>query len=435
MNETSPADAPLPEQTEQGSKAADDTPRNVGKAEGDLLVSSSEELLKQRSGKRRRIAQEGVVDQLSQSSFGFVSQAAAVAGAAAGSPVAALHTSAAAYLSADQTLEHLSTEELRAMFPRVHKHLPAMVADMLLRESSGKSLWTWNHEFLFDRYKDVVTGLQGISQRSEASPAHAQADVMEELKAAAAVQRKMFLLVVAAEDPAQEASVRSAILHTTTHNLDQPWPLVQQIHEDMLANAGLLPQQAQELGSIAGQALSVLERAAAERTRVKHDLQMAMQMEGPLMQRRSRQWSQSQDLVGRLQQLQDAEDSARYSIWRWVATNEMLDTGRLALLQLPSELNILPDMVLMGSLLLKQLRRLDSPQRALSGTPPQGDGTNAAAGQNRDDESQPNACEAPSDESGIGRHHTPEQSSGLVMRSAPQAEHSLESLSARPASL
>ena len=47
-----------------------------------------------------------------------------------------------------------------------------------------------------------------------------------------------------------------------------------------------------------------------------------MQMQGPIMQRRAFQWCHGRDTLARLQQLQDAEESARYSLWRWVITNE-----------------------------------------------------------------------------------------------------------------
>lgn len=46
------------------------------------------------------------------------------------------------------------------------------------------------------------------------------------------------------------------------------------------------------------------------------------------------------------------------------AALQMLDTGRLALLQMPNEPTVLPDMVLTGRLLLQSLQRLHSPQRS-----------------------------------------------------------------------
>lgn len=82
--------------------------------------------------------------------------------------------------------------------------------------------------------QDLVSGLQRISQQSEASPGHIQASVMDELKAAAALQRKLFLFMLASQDPSQEASVQSVLLHTTTLNLQQPWQVVRQSHENML---------------------------------------------------------------------------------------------------------------------------------------------------------------------------------------------------------
>ena len=47
---------------------------------------------------------------------------------------------------------------------------------------------------------------------------------------------------------------------------------------------------------------------------------------------------------------------------------QVLDTTRLALLQLPNRENVMPDMVLICSLLLKSLKRQDSPRKSLSST-------------------------------------------------------------------
>ena len=80
----------------------------------------------------------------------------------------------------------------------------------------------------------MVRGLQQIDQQNKCSTAHSPSNVMAELKAAGLIQRKLFLFMLATQDASQEAAVRSAVLHTSTVNVQQPWQLVQQTHEDML---------------------------------------------------------------------------------------------------------------------------------------------------------------------------------------------------------
>ena len=82
----------------------------------------------------------------------------------------------------------------------------------------------------------MVAGLQHIAQQSENSPHRSPAYAADELGAAAAIQRKLFLFMLAAQDPVQEASVQAAVLHTTACNLQQPWRLVQETHEQMLVS-------------------------------------------------------------------------------------------------------------------------------------------------------------------------------------------------------
>ena len=91
-------------------------------------------------------------------------------------------------------------------------------------------LCTWKATCL----QGMVRGLQQIDQQNKCSTAHTPSNVMAELKAAGLLQRKLFLFMLATQDASQEAAVRSAVLHTSMVNLQQPWQLVQQTHEDML---------------------------------------------------------------------------------------------------------------------------------------------------------------------------------------------------------
>ena len=80
-------------------------------------------------------------------------------------------------------------------------------------------------------WQDMVEGLQKIQRQSEGqSPSNALA----ELKAAGLMQRKLHLYMLATQDPSQEAAVRPAVLHTAEYNLQQPWQVVLQTHEDIL---------------------------------------------------------------------------------------------------------------------------------------------------------------------------------------------------------
>ena len=84
--------------------------------------------------------------------------------------------------------------------------------------------------------QDMVKGLQHIAQEGKIPTEHGPTTVMAELKAAALIQRKLFICMLATQDSGQEASVRSAVLHTTAQNLQQPWPLVLETHEEILVS-------------------------------------------------------------------------------------------------------------------------------------------------------------------------------------------------------
>ena len=53
-------------------------------------------------------------------------------------------------------LSQLPTAEDLTQYPQVLRYLRSQYADLLVRESSGESAWTWTHDFLFDQYKVTV---------------------------------------------------------------------------------------------------------------------------------------------------------------------------------------------------------------------------------------------------------------------------------------